>query len=382
MPRKGENIYKRKDGRWEGRYIKTRSAEGKAIYGYIYAQSYREAKSKLHDRLRSLTLGQCSGAGDPREPEDALFRTAAREWYLSMAPRVKESTLSKYRNLLNLHIDPMLGSVPLNRISHELLESGCNALLLGGGRNGAGLSPKTVADIMSVVRSILQFAARSGREVRCDGSAVRIKRDAKQMRVLSRAEQEQLCRHLYSDLNPYSMGVLLCLFTGIRIGELCALRWEDISLTEQTIHIRRTIQRVQNPAGDPVRTKMIITPPKSVCSIRTIPIPADLAQLLAAHRKSDAGYCLTNDEQRYVDPRTMQYHFKRMLAESGVSTANFHALRHTFATRCVELGFDVKSLSEILGHASVNITMNRYVHPSMELKRENMQRLSELFAVL
>ena len=380
MPRKGENIYKRKDGRWEGRYIKNRSAEGKAVYGYVYAASYREVKNRLQDCLISLSAEPKEELQNAQNPEEGLFRNAAREWYFSIAPRVKESSLNKYRNLLNLHIEPMFGSTPLNQVTYDLLESGCRELLSTGGRNGAGLSPKTVADIMSVVRSILQFAVRNGAKVPCDGSAIRIKRDIKQMRVLSRWEQEQLCRYLYTDLSPYNMGILLCLFTGLRIGELCALRWEDISLTEQSIQIRRTIQRVQDVSKGSPKTKIIITPPKSVCSIRTIPIPSDLAQLLAEYRKSDTGYCLTNDEH-YIDPRTMQSRFKSALKKSGVQDANFHALRHTFATRCVELGFDVKSLSEILGHASVNITMNRYVHPSMELKKENMQRLCALFAV-
>ena len=141
------------------------------------------------------------------------------------------------------------------------------------------------------------------------------------------------------------------------------------------------MQRVQDKSGKNGRTKIVVTTPKSPCSIRTIPIPEELMQILISFQTSRTGYFLTGSCQKYMEPRTMQNRFKAALKNCSVSNANYHALRHTFATRCVELGFDVKSLSEILGHANVNITMNRYVHPSMELKKANMQRLSGLFIV-
>lgn len=164
-------------------------------------------------------------------------------------------------------------------------------------------------------------------------------------------------------------------------GGLCALRWEDISLQEQTIRIHQTLQRVQDKSNGLQKTKIVITTPKSASSIRTIPLPDNLVKILKNYKAVDSGYFLTNSLDRFIEPRTMQYRFKTVLKNSSVEPANFHSLRHTFATRCIELGFDVKSLSEILGHASVNITMNRYVHPSLELKKQNMQRLTELFAV-
>ena len=141
------------------------------------------------------------------------------------------------------------------------------------------------------------------------------------------------------------------------------------------------MQRIQNDDDSGPKSKVIVTTPKSRCSIRTIPIPDDIASVIIDFRQSKNGYFLTGQENKYIEPRTMQNHFKRLLKKCAIDSSNFHALRHTFATRCVELGFDVKTLSEILGHASVNITMNRYVHPSMELKRENMQRLTSLIAV-
>lgn len=378
MSKKGENIYKRKDGRWEGRYIKSRTPEGKALYGYVYAKSYREAKAKLIETAASHDSHPVSQS-TAKEPE--LFRSIANAWLVSVQPQVKESTYNKYSNLLHSYILPCFGKIPLSDMTHEMIEYKCNELLLSGGTKKTGLSSKTVADVLSVIRSIFKFAVKNGITVSCDACSVQIKNQRKEMRVLTRREQEKLYRYLRTDPSGSNIGILVCMFTGLRIGEICALRWENISLSEQTIHVCQTMQRIQNIGGSGAKTKLVVTSPKSPSSVRTIPIPDELAQLLASYHTCSAGYLLTNDDVRCLEPRIMENRFKKALKKSGVEDANFHALRHTFATRCVEVGFDVKSLSEILGHSSVNITMNRYVHPSMELKKENMRRLSELFAV-
>ena len=375
MARKGENIYKRKDGRWEGRYIRGRGPDGRAHYGYVYAGTYRDVRAKL---LRAAAFegdGDPGGAGRP-----ALLRDVSEAWLSSARQQVKESSYSKYRTLLEVHLLPGLGDVPLPALTHERIESHCLALLSSGGSSRAGLAPKTVSDALSVLRSVLRFARRLGHEVPWDGSTVRIRSEPHQIRVLSLNEQEALCRYLAAHPTPRNAGVLISLFAGLRVGEVCALHWEDVSLREGTIHVRRTMQRIRDAGDAGPRTRVIVTPPKSPCSVRIIPLPRERTALLAALPGPHSGYFLTGSPVEYVEPRTMQNHFKRVLAESRVADANYHALRHTFATRCVELGFDVKSLSEILGHSGVNLTMNRYVHPSMEHKRESMQRLSGLFA--
>ena len=306
--------------------------------------------------------------------KERSFRETSEDWLRVLRPQLKESTVNKYVNLLKSYVYPALGELPVAAVDRDRLESLCLELLRSGGSKGQGLTAKTVSDTLTVVRSVLRFAGAADPE---PAVRLRLPRRRPGPRVLSREEQERLCATLLSHTDRSRAGVLLCLFTGLRIGELCALRWEDISLAEGTLTVRRTVQRLQNQSGSGRRTYLAVTEPKSQCSVRTIPLPDFLREILAEQRVAGTGYFLT-DSERCMEPRSMQNRFKRLLRESGLEDINYHALRHTFATRCVELRFDVKSLSEILGHSSVSITMNRYVHPSMELKRENMRRLNAL----
>lgn len=374
MPKKGENIYKRKDGRWEGGYIKSRTESGKIIYGYVYARSYRETKEKQKAKIASYT-------SQIANKNEHVFSNIASEWFESIKLHTKTSTQNKYHNMLTNYILPEYGNQPFSTITYEFIEAHCKFLLESGGKKGNGLSPKTVSDVLAIIRNISKFAIRKGIYVANDANAVQIRQDIKPMRVLNKAEQSQLCEYILKKPEACSIGILVCMFTGLRIGEICALRWEDISFSDQSIYIHHTLQRIQMHRGHGAKTEVVVTTPKSSCSIRKIPLPDEILEILVLNKKASSGYVLTNDEYKFIEPRTMQNKFKKILKAVGIENANFHALRHTFATRCVELGFDVKSLSEILGHATVNITMNRYVHPTYEMKKKNMQKLSGLLAV-
>lgn len=378
MPKKGENIYKRKDGRWEGRYIKERTITGKIQYGYVYAKTYTETKKKLVD---SICKQENHLVVSKEIKNKDSFKIVATEWITFIQPQVKESTLVKYQNLLSAYLLPYFGTKQIMEITNDMVEVYCNYLLTNGGKKRKGLSSKTVTDILSVLRSILKFASKTRKHISYETISVSIKQNRKELKVLTRKEQDQFCKYLYSHLNNRNIGILICLFTGIRLGELCALCWEDISLSEKTIYVHQTMQRIQDKSNTDKKTKVVVTTPKSSCSIRMIPIPDDLVTIINQISVPHEGYFLTGSKEKFIEPRTMQNHFKKVIRQSSLHDVNYHCLRHTFATRCVEFGFDVKSLSEILGHASVNITMNRYVHPSIELKRENMQKLSSLLAV-
>ena len=208
---------------------------------------------------------------------------------------------------------------------------------------------------------------------------VSVKQKNAPVQTLETADYRRLIKYLQANPTLLNRGILICAFTGIRIGELCALTWGDFSFEKKILHVHKTMQRLQTPDGDS-KTTILITKPKSKCSIRDIPIPEVILPYLDTLGTADA-FILSGSSESYVEPRTMQNHFKRILRQCNIEDINFHALRHTFATRCVELGFDIKSLSEILGHANVNITLNRYVHPSMNLKQQNMSKLSDLFTV-
>lgn len=366
MPRKGENIYKRKDGRWEGRYLKC-TPEGRHCYGYVYAATYRDAREKLR---RAAVLWESVVPQVQTEP--LLLCTMARRWQDSLAGQVKESTFVKYHGILQNHILPALGQVSVEAMTHARIETFANRLL-----QDAGLSPRTVSDILSVLRSILRFARRTGADVLCDGSSVRIRRQPTRIRVLTHREQEILCAYLYNNISPRNAGILLSLFAGLRVGEVCALRWEDIDLPGRLLHVRHTMQRIRSLDPEGPRTRIVITAPKSVTSARSIPLPDGLAQLLEGLPGPHRGFLLTGEEAHFSEPRVMQNHFRRLTRTLGLADANYHALRHTFATRCVELGCDTKSLSELLGHSTVTMTLDRYVHPTLETKRENLQRLFE-----
>lgn len=374
MPRKGENIYKRKDGRWEGRYRKG-CIESKTVYGYIYGKSYAYVKQRLLEEKSKYLFKT-----NENEFKDDSFKNISKLWLDSCKNGCKESTQIKYKNMLEHYILPVLGSYYVSKIKSETVTTMCKELLLYGGREGRGLSSKTICDVISILRSVRKFAISEQYQVGFDVSDMKLRKERKELRIFDSTEQLILCDFLLKNLNLDHLGILLCLYTGIRIGELCALRWEDISLERKLIHVHRTMLRIQTD-NEATKTKILITSPKSVCSIRTIPIQDNLVNILSEYKKSKDAYLLTGSADHYVEPRTMQYRYKVVLKKCGIADANFHTLRHTFATRCVEAGFDVKSLSEILGHSSVNITLDRYVHPSMDLKRNNMNKLSEYLAV-
>ena len=176
-------------------------------------------------------------------------------------------------------------------------------------------------------------------------------------------------------MNHFKMAVLLVLFTGLRLGELCALKWADIDFENKMLTVNQTVQRLY-AEGHKTKTILIETIPKSEHSMREIPLPAVLLELLTQFR-NDKKYVFGGDKP--MEPRTMQYQFKKILKETEMSNTNFHILRHTFSTNCIEDGMDVKSLSEMLGHSDVQITLNRYVHPSMDIKRKYIDSLSAFY---
>lgn len=378
MSRTGENIYKRKDGRWEGRFIHSYGENGKAKYRYVYAKTYMEVKAKLLYAQKAESRTTALLTYDLK----AKYEYWLDEWLSLKKLTVKDSTYIRYRNSINNHIKPYLGKYPIDKISTSLMEKFVSNLMSTGKLNGSGgLSTKTITDILLIIKESFRYAQNHSVTTICNFDNITLKKMSREMRVLSGSEMQNLIDNIMNDLDLYKLGVFLCLFTGIRIGELCALQWKNISLTDMTIKIEQTMQRLQSDdPNDLHKTRIIITEPKSYASLRLIPIPKFVAEAIKPYQRNPNAYFLSGECKHFVEPRTMQNHFKNYLIECGIADANFHSLRHTFATRCIEAGFDVKTLSEILGHSSVKITLDKYVHSSMNLKRFNMEKLQMTFA--
>ena len=354
MPRRGENIFKRKDGRWEARYVKEIALDGTKKYGSVYARTYREVKVKQQMCIN--------------EPHACFNKTnltineVMTEWLYESKNQLKISSYQKYNTIFTNHISERLGELPIKYLTSKIITEFSDCLL------SEGLSRETINLILIVLGTGLTNAREKYKiavpEVHL------LKASKSQMRVFSVAEQHILVQHLLLQNDIFSFGILLALYTGLRIGEVCALKWEDI--TDNTIHICKTMERLKNANGV---TEVMILPPKTESSDRFIPIPAALKKIIEQYRQEN-GYMLTRPNGKFTEPRLLQNKFVKCLAECGIEKVNFHTLRHTFATRCIEAGVDVKTLSELLGHSDVKTTLNRYVHSSFELKQKSIDKLS------
>lgn len=363
MAKRGSNIYKRKDGRFEGRVPVGYQENGKIKYKSVYARTLSEVKEKMSE-VYSIKQNQ---------PVSAIKLTvceAAEQWLSAAKLRVKESSYANYVNIVNKHILSNLGGELMINLTTGKLNDFINFKLTSGRLNGkGGLSAKSVRDIMTVYRSIENYAVREYGIKETHFTMPKI--DKKQTDILSSTERKRLENYLIYNQNKTSVAILLCLFTGLRVGELCGLKWEDIDFDNAVLYVKRTVQRVSKNG----KSQVIIGTPKSKTSIRTVPIPAFVLDILKNFKSCGAFYIIT-EKSKPTEPRTMQNRFKSILKLCRIRNVNFHLLRHTYATICIEKGFDPKTLSELLGHADAAITLNRYCHPSMQIKKDYVSRLS------
>lgn len=379
MGRRGENIRKRKDGRWEARVIYAHDLSGKAKYRSFYGRTYLEAKKKKNEFIQNYLNPDHVSNGRNQSEFKITLKQLMEEWMESRQNEVKESTFAHYKNIIEKHILPELGEACLQNLHTETIDDFLKEKLISGRIDGkGGLAPKTVADIRSVLILALKYARKKHYSCQIDQDIFYPKIGRSAAKVLTREEQAKLEQFLFQNPSPLGLGILLVLYGGLRIGELCALKWKDFNPESGTIRINKTLIRIQNVTSDSQeRTKIMIGQPKTESSNRLIPLSSFLTELLIKHQKSDETYLITGNKS-YLEPRVCLDKYKHILNQAGLHSFTFHSLRHTFATRCVESGFDIKSLSEILGHANINTTLQRYVHPSIETKKQQMDRLEEI----
>lgn len=376
MARRGENIYKRKDGRWEARIIFDYTPEGKACYRYLYGKTYQEAKNKKNTLLAELQTSTMT-RNFQRNYLKITLDEVMQEWLETRKDSLKESTYTTYKCLYERHLKPELGSCRMMTLTTERIDAYLKEKLRCGRMDHrGGLSPKTVADIRSILLMGLKFARSKKYPCADSGDIFYPSLHSKRVQVLSRREQHKLEEIVFAASDSVSAGILLALYSGLRIGEICALQWQDINFEERNLQVTKTIIRIPELNSNSRRkTKVIIDRPKTDTSIRMIPLPDFLTEHLKPIRKEKEAYFLTGTKH-FMEPRIYLRKYKQILLDAGLGDYTFHCLRHTFATRCVENGFDVKALSEILGHANVSTTLQRYVHPSMDSKREQIERLA------
>lgn len=362
MPRRGENIRKRKDGRWEGRYISGHNADGKAKYTSVYAGSYTEVRLKMA-KLKSA----------PAEKSTSSISMRLPQWidcYLNdLSKKIKPSTYSVYKRYYDGHIKPFFGDIYLSKLSPKTLQNFIDSK--------HDLSGATVKNIFTFLKSALIEAENQG-HIADIWSKVKLpcaKRD--KIRVFSRSEQAKLERAILNDENPNILGIMLCLYTGLRVGELCGLMWQDIDFQYAILSVRRTVQRINSNNGER-KTKIIAMPPKSIHSNREIPIPLFLLEKLKElKRAGEICEYVFHIHGKPIEPRVYQYWFSRLLETNHIQYAKFHTTRHTFATRALETGMDIKTLSELLGHSDATITLKRYAHSTAEHKQESIENLAK-----
>lgn len=309
-----------------------------------------------------------------------LYKDWIYDWLKEKKDYIKESTYANYSNNIFNHIIPKLGNYYLSDINHKIIQDFLLDLSKNGKKDGSGgLSEKTIKDITIIVKGSIRKGINEDKIKHIELSFNYPKSNTeKSIYILTKHEQNIITDYVIDNLTSKNVGVLISLFSGIRIGELCALQWDDIDFKNNKLNITKTIQRVYIKDKESNISKVIITTPKTKNANREIPINKDFMEILKKLKSNKDYYILSNSEQ-YIEPRTYRKYFDKVLDKLKIKHFNFHSLRHTFATNCISLGCDYKTVSELLGHANVNITLNLYVHPRYSQKKKCIDLVSKVF---
>ncbi|MEZ3464332.1 MAG: site-specific integrase [Lachnospiraceae bacterium] len=367
MGRHGENIRHRKDDdRWEGRYKVYHEEKKRYVYRSVYGHTYNEVKEKLS--LERLAARNILYSSPDKKNNAVLFSRIADEWLGYIKKKCKYSTYIKYSTIYRTHVSKLLGDCLLPDVTDTKLQA----------EIPEHLSESIQKSIYCIVNQVLRYTNSHYYTKIPPLTRTAARTDKRSIETLSISEQTRLLNCLYTNTDKYKIATSIALCLGLRLGEICALKWSDIDSSNMTLTINHTVQRITRAdlSEETAKTDLLESDPKSDCSKRIIPISCTILKMLD-RVSSDQPYVFGTE--RPLEPRTMQYQFKRILRESEVDERNFHILRHTFATNCVEKGIDIKSLSEILGHSDVKITLNRYVHPTMDAKRLQLEQLIHFY---
>lgn len=309
-----------------------------------------------------------------------LYSDWIYEWLIDKKEYIKESTYANYSNNIFNHIIPKLGNIYIQDLNHKTIQDFLLNLFKDGRKDGnGGLSEKTIKDITIIIKGSLRKAINE-EKIRHFELTFNYPKDNKDSKIyiLSKHEQNKLTNYVLENLTNRNIGLLISLYSGLRIGELCALQWNDIDFKKNILSVNKTIQRVYIKDKDNNISKVIITTPKTKNANREIPINKEFLELLKKLKTNGDDYIITGSH-KYLEPRTYRKYFNKVLKQVKIKQFNFHSLRHTFATNCISLGVDYKTVSELLGHANVNITLNLYVHPRLSQKKKCIDMICKVF---
>lgn len=301
--------------------------------------------------------------------KEKTINQITEEWKEEKKKYVKKSTYAAYQLLIQNHIKPYFGDL------YEVNEEKVQQFVFD--KLDAGLSEKTIRDIIIVLKMILKFGIKNGylEYVQIDVKFPS-KQDKKNLDVLSKADQKKFMEHLRNNFTFKNLGIFICLSTGMRIGEICGLRWCDVDTAEGVIKVRHTLQRIYIIEGETRHTELLLDTPKTANSVRDIPMSSELLKMLKSLNKVvNENYYVISNDIKPIEPRTYRNYYKKLCKQLDIPELKFHGLRHSFATRCIESKADYKTVSVLLGHSNISTTFNLYVHPNKEQKKKTIDKM-------
>lgn len=301
--------------------------------------------------------------------KEKTINQITEEWKEEKKKYVKKSTYAAYQLLIQNHIKPYFGD--LYKVNEEKVQQFVFDKL------DAGLSEKTIRDIIIVLKMILKFGIKNGylEYVQIDAKFPS-KQEKKDLDVLSKADQKKFMEHLRNNFTFKNLGIFICLSTGMRIGEICGLRWCDVDTVEEVIKVRHTLQRIYIIEGETRHTELLLDTPKTANSVRDIPMSSELLKMLKSLNKVvNENYYVISNDIKPIEPRTYRNYYKKLCRQLDIPELKFHGLRHSFATRCIESKADYKTVSVLLGHSNISTTLNLYVHPNKEQKKKTIDKM-------
>ena len=297
------------------------------------------------------------------------IREIAEAWKEYKRPYVKQSTMAAYVLILENHVLPEFGD------NDSLHEHDVQAFVLK--KIEHGLSAKSVKDILIVLKMVMKFGVKNEWMNHYEWDIkFPVNSQPKELEVLSVANHKKILNYVQHNFTFMSLGIYISLSTGLRIGEICALKWSDINVADGKITVQRTIERIYMVEGEKKHTQLVINTPKTVNSCREIPISKELLAMVKPMKKVvNADFYVLTNEDKPTEPRTYRNYYNRLMEKLDIPKLKYHGLRHSFATRCIEAGCDYKTVSVLLGHSNISTTLNLYVHPNMEQKKRCINKM-------